>query len=508
MNVDPLGKRLGPLRGSRHGFAAALTPHGIDAIDHVHRVHGLAVGRHVRTGEALATVREAASRLADLVESLGGRGHGLNLVLSGFDTRHHVLELPPARPKLLGPVVERELKRLEPDLSEPLIGFSYEPTYRGPRSLPPAVVAAAVPQSTVTIIAATLEERGIGLEHVTVVPQAMQRLYLVFADQHDPALLALVTPEVAVIAAFIEGRVRLCWESVVRPAPGGAIDLEVLGARLASGRHFIQQTSRGQTPLKVLLAAEPEEQGIVAQLVSDTLHIQSEPLGPPQASPGALLALGASLDAAGAGGLNLLPPWLKPSVGADPRLRTIAAAVCALAVTVTGWTAWLGIQRAARASESSSDLETLAAIEAQLQTIEPILLARREHAARLEILNRLAGERSVPPSWLGAVAQATPPAVQLDTLVIERQEEGWQMRLSGTAVGVHVASAMQAVDRMFRELRHLLPEATIGLLHLSDASRDTAPDAAVEFAISVSAAAPAIPPGHKPQHGGDQTREP
>jgi hypothetical protein len=471
----------------RRGFAAALTPHGIDVVEHLPRGGRLTVQHHARSGDPLASISEAAARLADLVESLGGRGRRLNLVLSGFETRYHVLELPPAERKLLAPVVERELKRLEPDLVQPVVGFSFEsPLWKQPRTVPPAVLAAAVARSTLEILAGMLERRGIALDHVTVIPQAMQRLYEVFCSAEDPLVSVLVTPELTVIAAFVEGRVRLCWESNVRAAPGGAIDQDVLAGRLAAARHFVQQISRGRAPAKVYLSCDPEERALLEDLTRRAIPVVCEPLGPVDAAPGALLALAASLDAASSDRLDLLPGFLKPSAASEPALRRMVAGACALAIAVAGWGAWSGLSRLAASSREGGDLQTLAALQARLEAVEPVLIERQAHAARLAVLGELAEGRRLPPRLLQAIALATPPAVQLDTIVVERVESGWQARVSGTGAGVHAASAMGSVDQMFRELAARVPDASAVLTHLSDAGGERPGEALVRFAIALT----------------------
>jgi Tfp pilus assembly protein PilN len=471
---------------SRHRFAAVLTPHGLDVIEHLPRGRKLAVERHARSGEAFAGLAQAATRLADLMESLGGRKHRLDLVLSGFDVRYHVLELPTAERKLLAPVVERELRQLEPNLARPVIGFSYEaPLWDRPKTLPGAVLAAAVPQNTLEVLSSALENRGIRLHYVTVVPQAVQRLYEVFAEQEDPAILVLVMPEFTVIATFVEGRVRLCWESNVRSTPGGPIDEDVLAGRLAAARHFIQQTSRGSTPSKVLLAAESEERASLEKLVRHAAAASCEPLGPAHAAPGALLALGASLDAVAKDRLNLLPSHLRSSPLAEPVTRAVAAGIGALAVAIAGSGAWASLSQAA-GSGADWDLSEVAAIEARLEAVEPILRARKEHGARLAVFKDLARRRAWPPALLHAIAQATPEAVQLDSIVIQRLEAGWQARVSGTGAGFHAASAMGSVDRMFRELSLLLSGAKVTLAHLSDATGDREAEARVQFTIAIT----------------------
>lgn len=489
----------------RHGFAAALTPHGIDVVEHVPSGGKLTVERHARSGEALASIPEAAGRLADLVESLGGRARRLDLVLSGFEARYHVLELPPAERKLLAPVVERELKGLEPDIIEPVVGFSFEsPAWKGPRTVSPAVLAAVIPRSALEILAGTLERRGIALDHVTVTPQAMQRLYEVFCPAEDPAVLLVATPELTVIAAFVEGRVRLCWESNVRTAPGGAIDTDVLAGRLASARHFVQQVSRGRAPAKAFLSADAVERPLLEDLARRAIGVTCEPLGPLQAAPGALLALAASLDAASADRLDLLPRFLKPSAAPEPGLRAVAAAVSVVAVAVAGWGAWTGLSKAA-SSQEGTDLEAVAALEARLEALEPVLLERKAHAGRTALLRELAELRRFPPSLLGAIALATPPAVQLDTIAIERQGRGWQARVSGRGAGIHAASAMGSVDHMFRELTRLVPSASVVLTDLADAGGEQTGEASVRFAIAVTLSDTAGPPrGLEPQAGANR----
>lgn len=472
---------------SRHGFAAAVTAYGIDLVRHVPRGGRLTVEQHLHSGEPFASVAEAATALADLAESLGARNRRLDLALCGFDTHYHILELPPASEKLLRPVVEREVKELEPQLAQPVIAFSYQtPHWSKPKTLAAAVLAAAAPTSTIELIAATLEGRNIELGHVTVVPQAMQRLYEVFGAQQDPTMLVMVTSALAVIAAFVEGRVRLCWESNVRAVPGGPVDEGVLGGRLSAARHFIQQTSRGQLPSIVLVSAEPAERQAVEKLIREAVTANCQPLGPPHASPGALLALAASLDADSSDRLDLLPSHLKPSAAAGLGPRGVAAGIGTFAVAVAGWMAWTALSRVDSSYVSSRSVDSLAALERQLRGIEPVLLARKQHAERLAVLKALSGERSVPSALLAAIARATPSAVQLDTIRIERVENGWQGWAIGRGAGTHAAAAMRSIDQMFRELRQLLPDASVSFAHLSDAAQERAGEVLVRFSITIA----------------------
>jgi Tfp pilus assembly protein PilN len=209
-------------------------------------------------------------------------------------------------------------------------------------------------------------------------------------------------------------------------------------------------------------------------------------LGPVDAAPGALLALAASLDAASSDRLDLLPGFLKPSAASEPALRRMVAGACALAIAVAGWGAWSGLSRLAALSREGGDLQTLAALQARLEAVEPVLIERQAHAARLEVLGELAEGRRLPPRLLQAIALATPPAVQLDTIVVERVESGWQARVSGTGAGVHAASAMGSVDQMFRELAARVPDASAVLTHLSDAGGERPGEALVRFAIALT----------------------
>lgn len=473
------------LERRRCGFAALLTPQGVDVVLRAVRGGTLAVKRSMRAAETFRTGVEAAERLADLIEALGGRGSRLSLVLSGFGVRYHVLELPLAPPGVLAPVVRREFLRLEPDLIQPVIAFGQSlPVGRLPVTSP-SLLAAGVPRPLLESIVRVLASRGIALEHLTVVPQAVQRLYHTFGNNVDPALLILFVPELTVIAAFHQGQVRMCWEPIVRQAAGGPLELRVLGDRIAAGRHFVQQASRGQGPSAVLIAAEADERPPIEQFMAESVELPAQQLGPEQASPGGLLALGGAIDAASRGSLNLLPRGLQPSVATDPAWSTAVAAACGIAVATLGWLAWQNVGRATTAADLRSVRPAVEAATAQFTGHEPAARARYHHAMQLAVLGTLERERAVAPLVLSAITHAAPAAVRFDSLTIERRDDGWHARLSGIAAGRHAASAMQAVDRMYRNIRDRLPAATITLARLGDAGTLGANNAVVGFTLAL-----------------------
>ena len=406
------------MKSGRRGFAAVLTPRGVHVVRYERVPGGLRAARYAREEGPYDDPREAAGRLAELVEAEGGRGARLALAVSGFGTFHQVLSLPPAPPELLAPVVARELARLHvfelPGLEDPVTGFA---RLGPPAGGPQPVLAAAAPRPLLDALAAALGARRIALEHVTVVPQAVQRLYAAFVAAPGPAVVALLAPDSPVLAAFWQGALRLCWELILRQDGGAPADLTVLADRVRYGRLYLEQEFRPTSPVRVLLAAEPAEREAAERALGATV----ERLGPEGVGPGALLALGAALDALDEGGLNLLPGAPARVARAERLARRLAGAGAAVLVTAALWWAWQGLgdaERAARRAEAAR--RALETRSAALAGIEPVLLERRAHAERVALLESLAGERARVYDVLAAVAAATPAAVRLDSLSLRR----------------------------------------------------------------------------------------
>lgn len=477
-----------PLWRSGRRFSAVVTPEVIHLVEYEAHSHELDVTSYLSRRLANATPAEAAHTLAEMIGAELGNRAQVAVALSGFGTAHGLLRLPPAEPALLRPVVEREFAREHPAAKTLRIEYlaqGLNDARQGVRTQD--IFVGAAPPAVVEAFTAALEERRIELQHMTVAPQAVQRVFDAFSRVNETVLVMFVVPGLSAMAAIRGGRLRLYWEPILRARDDGAVDSDIVRERLRQGIYYIAQELRGRRLEQVLIAAEPEHRDHLMTGAADIVRASVAVLGPEQAHPGALLALGAALDASDGRGLNLLPSAARPRSSSDRLVRLLAGATAAVVIATAVWWSATGTADARRAAAR------LAAVHAEYEEridpmarIEPVVAERLAQAERTAFLRDREAERLRLQDLIGAIALSASPAIRLDKLGVARGEEGWRVTLDGMAIDYSGAAAMGAVDQLYRELPERLAVEQIQLTRLADAPADSLSGASrVSFAVEL-----------------------
>lgn len=486
---------------TRRSFGAVLAPSGAHVVEYRQTRKGLQVVQFASARVPQADVERAAVELADLLEALGARGGEVSVAVSGFGSCHHILTLPSAPREVLLPVIQREIRRFYPalfsdDRRPPVIDYvDIDPSGRSEAQQRELLVG-ALPRPLLDAVTDALEQRRVRLAHWTILPRAVQRLYDAYGDADTTAALLLMTPGAPLIGFFHEGELRLFTEPV---GAGEAGDVEGIVSHVERGALFLRQQFRGAAVSQLYAAMSPADEPLeLAARIRGRLDVPMKRFGPADQPPGALAALGAALDGAGSGGLNLLPAQMRPASSADRWTRGLAAASAAVLLLAAAWWSWGGLSAESQARQRVTELEReIGQRSAAMAPIEPVLRERRAHAQRALVMQLIARRRGEVPAILWPMTHEG--RVRIDALAMTRGGEGWQGSVRGTAFGSTSAEATSAADALLRELRQTLGEDAVRLDGLSGAdAREAAEDeiagvATVGFQLSFSVAEEAIP---------------
>jgi hypothetical protein len=464
----------------RLSYSALLCPAGVHVVSYRHVGAGLRVERYTRELRPGLGGDEVAGILADLLEAEGARGRWVSIAVTGFGTCHQILTLPRAGRDLLEPIVVRELRRFYPDLFagglDPIVDFVELDSADTSPTPQKELLVAAIPRGFLQAVVSTLGERGIRLDHWTIVPRAIQRLYDAFGDAEKTAAALVMVPGWPLLGFFHERELRLFSEP--RSGPAGAADsgLDSVIEHVERGAIFLRQQFRGAAVSQLFLAAGQESEfPDVSDRLARGLSIPLTHFGPVDESPGAFAALGAALDAAGGDGLNLMPAELRPPSRADQWSRRLGVASAALILIAAGWWGW-SARRAEAGTRAQLDAlaRDLSIQSSQIATIRPIIQERQTHAQRAALLELLSRDRRRLPEVLWPL-QASEPQVSVHSLSVTRKDEGWEVRLGVTAKAMDYDQATDAITALTHQLGAELPENALNVSGIT-LDRATPPD--------------------------------
>ena len=466
---------------------AYLCPRGVFLVESHARAAGLELARAIDEPGRPASAEAAATLLVQALDSAGIEKAEVAVVIRGFDTVHHVLSLPPASDAMLSPIIEREIRRLEPQLSDPLFGWLPLPA---DDSLPAdqtnqrQVLVAATPRAAADAIESALENAGHTLLHLTALPAAFQRIVEEFEPSRETTAFVAPLPDGAFLGFFLGGAIRLTVEPPLQDQE--AQESAAMAEEVELGAMFVRQQFRGAQIGHVTIAAAPHEFTDADAILGEKLGVPITRLNTHGLSASSLAAMGAVLDARSSDALSIAGRLSRKKQASArvvfQRAGHVAAAIGALLAL---WTIYQGftarraaadLRDAKRAVEQESfGLLPIRATAGQRRLIRDALAALRIVSEDREELQRL----------LGAISTGINPPVQLDSLQLARGSNGWVASLAGTAAAATNGRAVQALHDFYRDLPRRAVVEQLALETLTyDESNDDARGATVRFRLS------------------------
>lgn len=482
-------------------FGAFIEPSGIYLVEYNRERDGISILRHHADSHRLMGLAEAGERVGSIITSFGVRKATLSAVIRGFGSTYQMMMLPPAEPSVLGAVVRREVARLNPDLESPRVDYvlggevDRRQRTRPDGGLPQReVLAGAAPEMAVAAFGEELRSAGVELDHLTLLPQVVQRLYESADGSLQPTACFVDLPGGPVLAFFNDRQLRL----VVEPPFGQEADLDAriqtLSEHLYRGNLYLRQQFRGVELARLLIAVNQEEESEYLELLRAQLRYPVDKFPGPVPQPSALVSLGAILDGEAENGLNLSPFAESPAARAEREQRryfTIGAAfVSALAIlwAVVSVVQLVGVNRKVDAERQTA--------EARMSTLAPLRVVaaqRQTNAQSLAYLGRVRADGEHTQQFLRALARATPPGVQLLSVTMQRSGAEWNVTVGGGAFGETGADVLLGIDRFFHALPREMAIHDLVLAELSDMP-STQFGAAMKFSLTFVVSPPPATP--------------
>lgn len=481
------------LVGRTRVVGAYVCPRGVFAIEGKRAGGGVEIERTLEEPAVLESALDAADRVIDVLRTAGITRADVALALRGFGVVHHVLQMPPAKDEMLAPIIEREVRRLEPQLGDSVVSWVPLPSLEagGPEGGPQrSVLTAAAPSDVVQLFEQRIVAAGYRLVHLTALPVAMQRLLEAFDTGSDSTALVAPLPDGAFLGFCLNGGLRLIVEP---PLPAGAEhEVAALAEEVELGAMFVRQQFRGAQIDRVLLVGSSESLADAESVLAERIHVPAQRLGVQDLSPAALAALGALLDAQSPKPLALGGASRRRSEArARSPLETMSLAAVVLLLLVGAWT----ITETVRARRAADELQTARRHIEQdsfgLTRLRATAGQRKLVRDAVAAVRVVAADRIQLQEALTEIATSVQYPIRLDTVRLARAPSGWLAVLSGNIHGVTNTRAVQSLNDFYRELPERLTVDSLKLDQLAYA--DSADGAAfVRFQLSF-----AIPTGKK-----------
>lgn len=461
-------------------FAAFVEPFGIFVVEYRREREGISLVRHRADTNRVIGFADAGERLAAVIKTMGPLPARLTAVMRGFGSTYQIMMLPPAEPAVLGAVVKRELARLNPELEAPrvdyVLGGQIDRRRRDrPEGSTPQreVLVGAAPEIALSAFGEELALAEIALDHLTLLPQVMQRLYERADASPAPTACFIDLPGGPVIAFFHESQLRL----VVEPPVGGdeelAVRVQVMSEHVDRGNLFLRQQFRGAELSRLLIAVKPEEGSDFLNALRESLPFPVENFPGPVSEPSALVCLGAVLDAEAEKGLNLSPFAESPEVKAERarrRTATVAGAVvCALAIL---WAVFSVATTLSLSRKVEANRKVATARMATLAPLRVIAAERQKNAQSQAYLQSLRSGEGQIQEFARGLVRATPPGVQLISVSLDKSGAEWNATLSGNGYGETGADVLLAIDRFYHAVPREMAVHDLLLTELSDLPGD------------------------------------
>lgn len=475
-------------------FAAFVEQSGIFLVEYQKVRDRIDILNRNESAGDFRSAREAAAGVARLIREQNGDGSALSITLRGLGSSHHILVLPQAKPELLRPVVAREMQRLYTDLENPIVDFvSGEMVDRRAAARPDAgtppqeLLAAAISRGNMNEMLEEFSENMIKVDHVTVLPRVMQRIYSEVPSREAPTAVLMLLTGGPAFGFFFDRKLRLFVEPPTE-GPASVVSAQFVIEQLQRGNLYLRQQFRGAQISRLLLAAEAAEYGPLSRAVEEEMGLVVERFGAQIGTSGAIAAIGSVLDAEGGDGLNLFPASETRKKSAERTTRQITMAAAALIAVIAWWWAANGIFAV---MEWRSRINTLTVAldrrAAPLQPIKEIIRKRQESATQLAAVQQVASEREKLQQILQSLSYASEANVAIQGFNAARDLEGWKVSVAGSASSYAASDAVSSVHRFYRGIPERVSGSAVTLDALNWSDSTAASITTIAFGLHYTA---------------------
>jgi hypothetical protein len=475
----------------RTTIGAYVCPAGVFAAECRRGGGSLRIDRAFDVPARLGTAAEAADHLVRALGSAGVERAAIAIALRGFGVVHHVLQLPAARTEILTPIVERELRRLEPQIVDPVVAWTSLATSTAAISAESsaAQLAAAIPADTVRAFEQRLAEAGHTLLHLTALPAAMNHLGEEFDRADDVSALVASLPDGVFLGFFLGAALRLVFEP---PRQTGVVeDASALAEEAELGAVFLQQHFRGArldraTILGAVDSVDDPEQALTARLGVPVTRFALRDL-----SAAAHVGVGAALDATSGQPFSLGGETRERATRQTRRpIEPASLAASLVALVLAAWTVVGAVEARSAASDFGVARQRLQQDSFGFATARATAEQRRLVRDARSALRLAAADRQRLQQTIVSLAAAIDSHVRVDSMSMSRAGERWDVRLRGAASGASSALAVQALHDFYLELPRRLSVSGLSLDSLSYVDVRPGKESAVNFVVSFAAEPP------------------
>lgn len=463
---------------------AYVCPRGVFGVECRRRSSGLEVLRSFDVPVQIASATEGAGHLNRVLAQAGIRRAEIALAVRGFDVVHHLLAFPPAADSILASIVDREIRRLEPQIVDPVIAWlrlTPEAAADGDPATQPQLLVAAIPREVADAFAGAIRSAGHSLLHLTALPVAYHRLAEEFVSPTEAMALVAQLPDGPYLGFSLAGAVRLVIEPPLRPEDA-LPDAAALAEEVELGAMFVRQQFRGAQIARATVVVQDDAYAEVEAALGARLGVPVGRLAVHNLSAGALAGFGAILDSRASQSASLAGRTGRRAEQGAPALKLAATVTIVLAALVGLWalSGALNAGNAARALQIARRQ-----IDQEAYGITPL----RETAGRRKLIadavatmQVVARDRAALQRGLTSLASSVPGPVRLDSILIERGVDGWNATMGGTVLGQTNGQAVQALNDFYRDLPRNAQIQSLALQQLVYA--DTIGGALVHFQVS------------------------
>lgn len=470
---------------------AYLCPRGAFLVEVKTGKAGFEVLRVVENSAHLDTADAAARHLVNALSMAGITRAEVAVAVRGFGTGHHTISLPPAREAMLAPIIQREMRRLEPALLDPAVGWLGLPGDEPSPDMPPQrhLLVAAIPRDVVELFEVELRGAGHKLHHVTALPAALQRLVEEFDPSRATSTYLAPLPDGLFLGLFLAGGLRIAIEPP--PYELEALDGTAMAEEAELGATYVRQQFRGAQVERAVIMGPAALWADAQKSLGERLGVPVHRLDLDGLSAAAVAALGAVLDARSPAPLALggeVARRRQSQAGAT--LRQTARAAVAAAAVVGVW-AMLQAFDARRADDELR--RTQRRLEQMTFDVGPIRQTAeqrrlvRDATAMLRLVRRDRGELQ---NALASISAGIGGPIRLDSLALERASNGWLAAVAGTALGATSGAAVQSLHDFYRDIPRRLVVEELALEQLAYADTVVAGGRAAIISFLISFVVP------------------